>query len=219
MEISVARKVLEEMRDDLERTLLVLQGEHPLVRGGSAEPGDAGANLTEADRNAASVQTAQAQRAEVVAALARIDDGSYGRCVDCGNSVPDARLEARPASPRCVPCQSKRDRRRLPAPDGKSRHRIDNRQCQPGGSLPPWMGAPAPHPPWPVTPRGGLPFARGDDQLVADGVIGAGAKLRAQQLLEAPRVAGKQIADRARCEHRAGADPVHVEAAGGEQLA
>jgi DnaK suppressor protein len=176
MEISVARKRLEEMRDDLERTLLVLQGEHPLVRGGSAEPGDAGANLTEADRNAASVQTAEAQRAQVLAALARIDDGSYGRCVDCGNPVPDARLEARPATPRCVPCQSKRDRRRLA-------------------------------------------FARGDDQLVADGVVGTGAELRAQQLLEAPRVAGKQIADRARREHRAGADPAHVEAACGEQLA
>lgn len=154
MEISVARKRLEEMRDDLERTLLVLQGEHPLVRGGSAEPGDAGANLTEADRNAASVQTAQAQRADVLAALARIDDGSYGRCVDCGNPVPDARLEARPATPRCVPCQSKRDRRRLPAPDGKSRHPFgrDNRQCRPGGSLPPCMGGyrpPCRYPPGP----------------------------------------------------------------------
>jgi RNA polymerase-binding transcription factor DksA len=112
MEISVARKRLEEMRDDLERTLAVLQGEHPLSRGGISEAGDAGANLTEADRNQASVQATQGQRAEVLAALTRLDDGSYGKCVDCGNRVPDARLAARPACPRCVPCQSKRDRRR-----------------------------------------------------------------------------------------------------------
>lgn len=112
MEISVARKRLEEMRDDLDRTLLVLRGEHPLVRGGAMEAGDAGANLTEADRNAASVQTTQSQRADVLAALARVDDGSYGLCVDCGKPVPDARLDARPATPRCVPCQSKRDRKR-----------------------------------------------------------------------------------------------------------
>lgn len=111
MEISVARKRLEEMRDDLERTLLVLQGEHPLVRGGTAEAGDAGANLTEADRNAASVQATQAHRTEVLAALTRIDDGSYGRCTDCAKPVPDERLDARPATPRCVPCQAKRDRR------------------------------------------------------------------------------------------------------------
>jgi RNA polymerase-binding transcription factor len=112
MEISVARKRLEEMRADLDRTVSILLGEHHLVRGGGAEPGDAGANLTEADRNAAAVDSAKAQRAEVIAALARIDDGSYGRCVDCGGPVPEPRLEARPATARCVPCQAKRDRRR-----------------------------------------------------------------------------------------------------------
>jgi DnaK suppressor protein len=112
VEISVARKRLEEMRDDLSRSIAVLRGEHPLARGGGAEAGDAGANLSEADRNQAAVELATAQRAEVLAALARVDDGSYGRCVDCGNPVPDARLEARPATSRCVPCQSKRDRRR-----------------------------------------------------------------------------------------------------------
>jgi RNA polymerase-binding transcription factor DksA len=112
VEISVARKRLEEMRDDLSRSIAVLRGEHPLARGGGAEAGDAGANLSEADRNLAAVEQATAQRAEALAALARIDDGSYGQCVDCENPVPDARLEARPATPRCVPCQSKRDRRR-----------------------------------------------------------------------------------------------------------
>ena len=112
MEISVARKRLEEMRADLDRTVSILTGEHPLARGGGAEAGDAGANLTEADRNAASVQAAVDQRTEVLAALARIDDGSYGQCVDCAGPVPEPRLEARPATARCVPCQAKRDRRR-----------------------------------------------------------------------------------------------------------
>lgn len=117
MEIGVARKRLEAMRDDLDRTLMVLRGEHPLVRGGVVEAGDAGSNLTEADRNAASVQATQAHRTEVLAALARIDEGSYGLCVDCANPIPDERLDARPATPRCVPCQSKKDRRRrLPLP-------------------------------------------------------------------------------------------------------
>lgn len=112
MEISIARKRLEEMRADLDRTVSVLTGEHHLVRGGGAEAGDAGANLTEADRNEASMETLVAQRAEVIAAIARIDNGSYGRCVDCSGPVPEPRLEARPATARCVPCQAKRDRRR-----------------------------------------------------------------------------------------------------------
>jgi len=112
MEISIARKRLEEIRADLDRTIAVLAGEHHLVRGGGAEQGDAGSNLTEADRNAAAVQAAIAQRTEVLAALARVDDGSYGRCTDCGNQVPEERIDARPATARCVPCQAKRDRRR-----------------------------------------------------------------------------------------------------------
>jgi len=112
MEISVARKRLEEMRDDLDRTVMVLQGEHPLARGGISEAGDAGANLTEADRNQAAVQAALEQRVEVMAALARMDSGSYGQCADCAHEIPAPRLEARPTTTRCVPCQSKRDRRR-----------------------------------------------------------------------------------------------------------
>jgi RNA polymerase-binding transcription factor DksA len=112
MEISVARKRLEEIRDELDRTVAVLKGEHPLARGGAAEAGDAGSNLTEADRNEASVQATLTHRAEVLAALARVEEGSYGQCVDCRKQVPEPRLEARPATARCVPCQSKRDRRR-----------------------------------------------------------------------------------------------------------
>jgi len=112
VEISVARKLLEAMRDDLDRSILVLQAEHPRARGGGMEQGDAGANLTEADRNEAAVESARSQRGEVLAALARVEDGSFGKCVDCGQLVPDGRLEVRPTTARCVGCQSKRDRRR-----------------------------------------------------------------------------------------------------------
>lgn len=42
--------------------------------------------------------------ADVDAALARLDDGTYGRCVDCGRSIPVARLRARPTAVRCVAC-------------------------------------------------------------------------------------------------------------------
>ena len=113
MDLTVARNRLEEIRADLDRSISVLRGEHPNDRGGaSSDAADAGANLTEADRNAAMLHSVQAQRAEIVAALARVESGSFGRCVDCGQLVPDGRLEARPEASRCVPCQGKRDRRR-----------------------------------------------------------------------------------------------------------
>jgi RNA polymerase-binding transcription factor DksA len=44
----------------------------------------------------------------VDAAIARIDDGSYGVCKTCGGQIPAARMEARPESVQCVDCKSKR---------------------------------------------------------------------------------------------------------------
>lgn len=37
-------------------------------------------------------------------ALARIADGTYGRCVSCGNAIPAERLEAIPTVERCARC-------------------------------------------------------------------------------------------------------------------
>ena len=39
------------------------------------------------------------------AALARIANGTYGACIDCGEPIPPQRLDRRPESARCVPCQ------------------------------------------------------------------------------------------------------------------
>ena len=35
-------------------------------------------------------------------ALARIERGDYGRCIDCGKPIPDERLELVPETPYCV---------------------------------------------------------------------------------------------------------------------
>lgn len=41
-----------------------------------------------------------------------IADGTYGRCLGCGEPIPDGRLKAKPDAQRCVPCQTKFDRGR-----------------------------------------------------------------------------------------------------------
>jgi DnaK suppressor protein len=115
VEITVARKRLEEMRDDLDRTISVLQGERPAPLDGAGYPqdsADAGSTLSEADRTEAILHSARDQRDGVVAALTRIEENTYGRCVDCGGEIPEGRLDARPDAARCVNCQAKRARRR-----------------------------------------------------------------------------------------------------------
>lgn len=42
---------------------------------------------------------------DVEAALARIRDGTYGRCEECGGPISRERLEAYPTATRCVECQ------------------------------------------------------------------------------------------------------------------
>lgn len=44
------------------------------------------------------------ERAAIAAAIARIDDGSYGDCTRCGAVIDPRRLEARPEAALCHPC-------------------------------------------------------------------------------------------------------------------
>jgi DnaK suppressor protein len=49
---------------------------------------------------------------EIEAALARIADGSYGICADCGGEIGSARLKANPTAKRCLHCQENSERAR-----------------------------------------------------------------------------------------------------------
>jgi DnaK suppressor protein len=115
LNVAVARKRLEEVRDELDRSVAVLNGahqRHPLVSDYPQDPADAGTNLAESDRAEAILAAAKARRVLVLEALRRLEQGHYGLCVDCGTAVPESRLEAKPEAARCVTCQSKRDRLR-----------------------------------------------------------------------------------------------------------
>jgi DnaK suppressor protein len=115
VDTATARERLEEMRGQIDRSILVLQGEHPKGRSdvdSPQDPADAGTTLSEADRTEAVLAAVQSQRRLVMDALVRIDRGVYGTCADCGKPIPEGRLDARPEAARCVACQSKWDRRR-----------------------------------------------------------------------------------------------------------
>jgi RNA polymerase-binding transcription factor len=44
---------------------------------------------------------------EIDAALKRIEEGTYGICVNCGREIPEARLEANPWASLCIDCKRK----------------------------------------------------------------------------------------------------------------
>lgn len=62
-------------------------------------------------RERTTLQDAELQRdrnelADVRAALVRLNDGSYGTCIDCAQAIAPPRLTAMPAAARCVACQT-----------------------------------------------------------------------------------------------------------------
>lgn len=47
---------------------------------------------------------------EIEAARRRMDDGSYGECIDCSQPIDERRLLAQPTAARCAPCQERYER-------------------------------------------------------------------------------------------------------------
>lgn len=53
------------------------------------------------------------QIAEIDAALQRLESGTYGLCVSCGEPIGDGRLKVRPAATQCRDCAELDGRRAL----------------------------------------------------------------------------------------------------------
>lgn len=64
-----------------------------------------------AELDIAEVRHALTELSEVDAALARMRDGTYGQCRDCGEPIAVARLSAYPTAPRCIACQQKYEKK------------------------------------------------------------------------------------------------------------
>ncbi|MDQ1696029.1 MAG: DnaK suppressor protein [Frankiaceae bacterium] len=116
MEAAVARARLEELLAELEASAAVVQhaggadsGELTTL---DQHPADSGSNLADADREEATLEIVRAQQERVREALDRLDNGTYGRCVDCDKELPEARLEVRPEAARCVDCQQRAEAQR-----------------------------------------------------------------------------------------------------------
>ncbi|HEU5038908.1 MAG TPA: TraR/DksA C4-type zinc finger protein [Nocardioides sp.] len=54
------------------------------------------------------VRQAEEHLAAVDAALARVEEGTYGTCAVCGRPIPTERLEVRPTATTCVACATGR---------------------------------------------------------------------------------------------------------------
>ena len=78
-----------------------------------AEVGDVGDRAVSDENKSEALQEGTVEwqmLTQVREALRRIEDGTYGKCIDCGREIEPARLEAIPWTPYCLEDQEKRDR-------------------------------------------------------------------------------------------------------------
>jgi DnaK suppressor protein len=100
------RRYLESEVERLERALK----QHPNAGSFTEadkefERGDA-FNIKQVERENSKATRAKLEDCKI--ALKKMDDGTYGICVDCEEKINEDRLRARPEASRCRKCQEKR---------------------------------------------------------------------------------------------------------------
>lgn len=105
---------LAARRDELDLRLhaavLAATGDSPSA-GSVRDTKEAAADESEAALTDAELAHAAHERDQVLAALRRVQDGTYGTCAECGQEIPARRLEALPAATLCTACQAAHERR------------------------------------------------------------------------------------------------------------
>jgi DnaK suppressor protein len=92
------------LRDEIRREVS-LQDNFSDLASEVADPGDSSfAHLAIDLGNAAVTRDLKELRA-IQAARARMEQDTYGKCVECGYDIPYERMEALPTAERCAPCQ------------------------------------------------------------------------------------------------------------------
>lgn len=81
------------------------------IDGAGDDQADAGAKSFEREHELSLVAGARTGLEQNLHALARLEDGTYGICENCGNPIGKLRLQAYPRATLCMTCKSRQERR------------------------------------------------------------------------------------------------------------
>jgi len=95
---------LTQRKQELEQKLIELSRER-ITDDQVQDPGDQALSST-MESLRTSLQTAETEEYQrIVRALEKIEDGTYGICIDCGQPISEKRLKSYPDAARCLVCQ------------------------------------------------------------------------------------------------------------------
>lgn len=92
------------LRNDIRREVAI-QDDYAQVASEAPDPGDASFADLSVDLGNAAVTRDLTELRAIEAARTRMQNGSYGECIECGYEIPWERLKAQPTAERCAPCQ------------------------------------------------------------------------------------------------------------------
>lgn len=119
LDLNKIRATLEARRDEVRNNLSGLTEAEPTPVGaieasdGPQDFEDTAVDFLETQQEQSIQVNEQALLTEIEQALERLDNGTYGKCVVCGEPIPEKRLEAIPWAARCVKDEEQLEQRNL----------------------------------------------------------------------------------------------------------
>jgi DnaK suppressor protein len=106
------RKLLKEQRDALQLRLLSTRRPHDSTASDLKDEADRANHTVSTELTFLQQSQADHQLRAINAALDRIDAGTFGECLNCGQEIGAQRLQAVPWARYCITCQELLDQQR-----------------------------------------------------------------------------------------------------------
>jgi DnaK suppressor protein len=107
------REILAQLRDEtFEKIATFRRDQGQEILSSPGDEMDVARSTADAEAHASLIERWEDRLRLIDQALARVDNGTYGTCVDCGENIPRERLKALPFALLCIDCQQKRGKSR-----------------------------------------------------------------------------------------------------------
>ena len=119
VDLTLMKRRLETKRSELEKHIAAQTEAHPTpvdaieASDGPQDFEEIAVDFLEMQKEQSLLVNEQALLTEVEDALKRIENGSYGQCVECGQTISEKRLEALPWAARCIKDEERLEQRNL----------------------------------------------------------------------------------------------------------